>query len=197
MNTRTGNVLLCGVGGQGVLLASEVLAGAAMAAGLDVKKSEVHGMAQRGGSVTSHVRWGVTVHSPLIEEGTANALLAFEPAEALRWSHFLAADGVIITAREPIFSVLVSSGLEAYPADGVERRHGRCGRLVAVDANAEAKASGNPRAVNVLLLGILSRFAGLPQEAWLQAVRDGVPANTIDSNLKAFARGRALADEGV
>lgn len=192
MSGGTSNVLLCGVGGQGVLLASEVIAGAAMAAGHDVKKSEVHGMAHRGGAVTSHVRWGEIVHSPLIEAGKADVLLAFEPAEALRWSHWLGPEGAIITAREPIFSVLVSSGLDSYPAGVVELLAGRCRRLKAVDALAEAKAAGNARAVNVLLLGILSAFTALGEEHWHQAVRERVPANTVESNLAAFARGRQL-----
>jgi len=195
MSGKTTNVLLCGVGGQGVLLASEVLSAAAMLSGRDVKKSEVHGMAQRGGAVTSHVRWGEKVYSPLIEVGTADAILSFEPGEALRWSHYLSPEGVVLTAKEPIYSVLVSSGVEAYPEDVVERLEERCGRLVAVDALEEVKALGNPRAVNILLLGMLSVFVDIPEDRWREAIEARVPPKTVESNLRAFRRGRELANK--
>ncbi len=193
MSGETTNVLLCGVGGQGVLLASEVLSAAAMLSGRDVKKSEVHGMAQRGGAVTSHVRWGKKVYSPLIETGAADVILSFEPAEALRWSHFLSPEGVVLTAKEPIYSVLVSSGMDTYPEDVLGSLSRRCGRLVAVDALEEVTALGNPRAVNILLLGMLSFFVDIPAENWHEAIEARVPRKTVESNLKAFARGRELA----
>ncbi len=193
MSETTTNVLLCGVGGQGVLLASEVLAAAAMLSGRDVKKSEVHGMAQRGGAVTSHVRWGEKVHSPLIERGTADVILSFEPGEALRWSHYLRPDGVILTAKEPIYSVLVSSGAETYPEDVLQRLEERAGRLIPVDALQEVTALGNPRAVNILLLGMLSVFVDIPAGRWKEAIQARVPKKTIESNLRAFERGRELA----
>jgi len=193
MSENTTNVLLCGVGGQGVLLASEVLSAAAMLSGRDVKKSEVHGMAQRGGAVTSHVRWGKKVYSPLIEAGTADVILSFEPGEALRWSHYLSPRGAVLTAKEPIYSVLVSSGVETYPEDVMDRLKERCARLVAVDALDEARAAGNPKAVNILLLGMLSVFVDVPAENWEEAIRERVPPKTIESNLRAFQRGRELA----
>ncbi len=193
MSRETTNVLLCGVGGQGVLLASEVLSAAAMLSGKDVKKSEVHGMAQRGGAVTSHVRWGEKVHSPLIERGKADVILSFEPSEALRWSHFLKPGGVVLTAREPIYSVLVSSGAESYPGDVLDRLEERAGKLLSVNALEEVTALGNPRAVNILLLGMLSAFVDIPGESWEEAIRARVPQKTVESNLRAFQRGRGLA----
>jgi len=189
------NILLCGVGGQGVLLASEILTGAAMDSGRDVKKSEVHGMAQRGGAVTSHVRWGEIVHSPLIEEGQADVILSFEPGEALRWSHYLKPGGVIVTAETPIYSVLVSAGFEEYPGDVVGQLEKRCGRLFTVDAMGEAREAGSARAANTLLLGMLSPFTDIPEEIWRKAVAERVPPKTVEVNLEAFARGRKLAGE--
>ncbi len=186
-------VLICGVGGQGVLLASEVLSEAAMNSGYDVKKSEVHGMAQRGGAVTSHVRWGKKVFSPLIEMGKADIILSFEPVEALRWSHYLGREGTIITSNEPIPSVIITSGMEEYPKNVIERLEERCGTLVSVSALKECKAIGNPRGMNILLLGILSGFVGIPEENWEKAIRNRVPRKTVELNLEAFRRGKELS----
>ncbi len=188
------NVLVCGVGGQGVILFAGLLADAAMASGRDVKKSEVHGMAQRGGSVTSHVRYGPTVRSPLIEEGTADVVVAFEQLEALRWVHFLAPGGRLVYDSYRWDPLPVLQGAAERPTDGwlSDRLRSRVRQLTCVPAFAEAAALGNSRAQNVVMLGAVARFLDLPPTAFEDAIRRLVKPRHVEMNLAAFARGAAL-----
>lgn len=183
------NILFCGIGGQGVLKASEICGLAALADGYHVKKSEVHGMAQRGGSVVSHVRYGREVFSPVIEEQCADFLLAFEKMEALRWLHFLKPGGTAIVNKLE----LLPSGLDNYPAGLEKEIEERCERAIFVEAEKLAREAGSPRAVNVVLLGVLAGLIGQPVEKWQETIRASVKPKTIDINLKAFDLGHALA----
>ncbi len=187
------NVLLVGVGGQGIVLASQVLARLAFEAGLDVKQNEVHGLSQRGGSVTGHVRWGEQVHTPVIMEGEADFLLALEELEALRWAHFVRPGGLIVTDRRHIAPASVTAGGEEYPED-IPERLGEYAETLSVAGYGIAVELGVPRAANVVLLGAMSaRVPGFGEEAWLSALKAHVPAKYLDVNLEAFSRGRAAA----
>jgi len=187
MAGKTTNVFIAGVGGQGIILASEILSDAALAKGLDVKKSEVHGMAQRGGSVVSHVRFGEEVHSPVITAGEADLLISFEKMEALRWVQAVAPDGKIIVNTQEI----VPSGQEVYPKDIDAQMDERAPGTLRIDALKLAKEAGHIRAVNVVMLGAMSRFLDFSDEEWKAAIEARVPKKTIEINLKAFELGRA------
>jgi indolepyruvate ferredoxin oxidoreductase beta subunit len=185
------NILLCGVGGQGILLAGNVLAEVAMNSGFDVKKSEVHGMAQRGGSVVSHVRFGKNVFSPLIRKGECDLLLAFEQLEALRWAEYLSARGRVLMNRQKILPMSVSAGTGVYPTDidAVIEKTGK--ELTAVDAIGEAQKLGNPKCLNVVVLGALGKKLTdtFPKGSWIGVLRERLPAKLLDLNLKAFEAG--------
>jgi indolepyruvate ferredoxin oxidoreductase beta subunit len=186
--TKRYSILLAGVGGQGTLLASNLLAEVALAAGFDVKKSEVHGMAQRGGSVNTHVRWDAErVYSPLIGLAEADALLVFERAEALRYAEYLKPGGVAI----------VTSGGASYPSEEALRQVFSLvtGCLHIIPGTAIASGLGNVRAANVVLLGALSAFLTVPEETWLRAIEDRVPPRYIALNQQAFARGRQAVQD--
>ena len=188
-----GGLLLVGVGGQGVIMASDVAASALIAGGYDVKQSEVHGMAQRGGVVFSHVRYGRTVASPLLARGTADTVVAFEWAEALRWLPYLRPGGTLVASVERIVPPASCSDRRtwhvAYPPAG--NIAGRAGEARLVDARAVATALGNRRAASSVLLGILSTLLEVPGQAWVTAIAAGVPPRTVEVNLRAFAAGRA------
>ena len=184
------NVLIVGVGGQGVLLASELLSTAAVESGLDAKKSEVHGMAQRGGVVSSHVRFGEKVYSPLIPDGETDVLLAFEIAEALRWIHFLKEDGTVIVNDYRLVPPIAMMKGQHYPEDPVRKVRERVKNVLVVDARAVAKRLGNVRLVNTLLLGVLSLSVDLPLTVWEKVIRERVPKGTEDLNWQAFLEGR-------
>jgi indolepyruvate ferredoxin oxidoreductase beta subunit len=188
------NVLISGVGGQGVLLFSDILAQLALASGLDVKKSEVHGMAQRGGSVTSHVRYAPAVRSPLIEERCADLLVAFEALEALRYLHWLAPTGRLVYDPHRIDPLPVSIGLVERPADEylAERIRERTGQYVAVPAFDRARELGNPRVQNVVMLGAVARYLEFHPDTYKAAIRTSVRAEAVDLNLAAFEAGRTL-----
>lgn len=188
------SVLLAGVGGQGVLLASEVLAEAAAISGSDVKKSEVHGMAQRGGSVVSHLRFGPEVHSPLILRGGADFLVSFERLETLRYVDYLHRGSVVLVNTQEILPLPVSVGKARYPADIDERLRATGVRSLFVDGHALALAAGNAKAVNAVILGALSSILRFPPGVWEKALRRQIPAKLIEVNLKAFALGAAAAD---
>jgi indolepyruvate ferredoxin oxidoreductase beta subunit len=189
--SKTTNIVICGVGGQGIILASNVLCHAAFLEGNDVKKSEVHGMAQRGGTVITHVKYGKKVFSPLIEEGTADFILAFEKLEALRYLPYLKKHGtVIVNEREiPPMSVLV--GTANYPA-GIEKKMKR--NAISHFANAEriAYETGNARVVNIVLLGVLSKFLDFKNVSWKKAIINNVKQRYVDLNLIAFQKGGEL-----
>lgn len=187
------SVFLTGVGGQGILLASEIISNAAMLSGFDVKTNEVHGMAQRGGTVTALVRYGPKVYSPLICEGDARVLCAFEMAEAIRAAHYLAPGGLAVVNQYRIIPVTVSSGSAIYPVDIKETLRKRFPRLCYFDATQKAIEAGTEKAANVVLLGATSVGLDLPEETWLEAIRKTVKPKFLDVNLKAFTAGRAAA----
>jgi indolepyruvate ferredoxin oxidoreductase beta subunit len=190
------NVLVCGVGGQGVLLFSDIISNLAMTAGLDVKKSEVHGMAQRGGSVTGHIRYAPKVFSPLIEEGTADLIVGFEMMEALRYIHFLGPNGRLVFDPHRIDPMPVSIGAVERPTDERlgERLAARAPVRQAVPAFATALGLGSPRVQNTVMLGAVSCFLEFPVESFRQAIASLVKPQALELNLKAFAAGRELGN---
>jgi indolepyruvate ferredoxin oxidoreductase beta subunit len=186
------NLLVTGVGGQGVVLASDIIGETAVAAGFDVKKTDTLGMAQRGGSVVSHIRLAQKVWSPLIKEGEADLLLAFEKLEAARWSHFIkpGAVAIINSYEQPPLSV--SLGQEKYPTDkdiaaALKRR---TDKIYFIDGNKLVKELGNVRTLNVLMLGCFSVFAPMDVAVWQESISRRLPENIRDINLKAFDLGR-------
>jgi indolepyruvate ferredoxin oxidoreductase beta subunit len=189
MNEQTTNVLIAGVGGQGVLLVSEILSLACMKIGQDVKKSEVHGMAQRGGSVVSHVRYGRRIQSPLIEQGTGHVLLALEELEALRWSRLLSSGGVIIMNSQRISPLPVAVGLQNYPPEIVAQLKRKASRLVVIDALGLARRAGDIRSVNIAMLGALIAHLDLDPDVIRGILRSRLPKRTWPVNLKAFRMG--------
>ncbi|HOA81092.1 MAG TPA: indolepyruvate oxidoreductase subunit beta [Defluviitaleaceae bacterium] len=189
---ETKNILIVGVGGQGTLLTSRIIGDVAVKKGYDVKMSEVHGMAQRGGSVVTHVRYGDKVYSPLVEEGTCDILLAFEKLEALRWIHYLKEDGIAIVNNQEINPMPVITGAAQYPEDIIERIKVTCKKTYIVDALNIAKELGNIKVLNTVLLGILSKHLGLEKTDWEEAIERTVPPKTIELNKKAFSTGYEL-----
>lgn len=190
----TTNILLCGVGGQGTLLASNLIAECAMAAGFDVKKSEIHGMAQRGGSVVSHVRFGENIASPIIRKGEADIVLSFEQLEAIRWAEYLKPDGIIITNSQKILPMSVSAGNEKYPENIPDILSQSSIQTVCVDAIGTASKLGNQKCLNVVLLGVLAKkLTMIDQNLWSEMIKKKVPAKLQELNLKAFEAGLALA----
>jgi len=186
------NILISGVGGQGVMLFSDMLSEIAMNEGLDVKKSEVHGMAQRGGSVTSHIRFGPKVYSPLIEEGTADFLVSFEKLEALRYLHFLSPKGVLLTDTMIVEPLPVIIGLVEMPKDIDERIKNRVKKSYIIEAFKKANELGNSRVQNMVMLGALSNFLDFTPDTYHGAIRKNVKEKFIDINIKAFETGVGL-----
>lgn len=184
------NVLISGVGGQGVLLTSKVIAEAALLSGLDVKQSEVHGMAQRGGSVLSQVRFGDRVFSPIVSEGEADLLIGFEPLETARYLHFLKRDGAVIYNTRTIGTIGVSIAAEQYPADVNAVIKSRAGIVMPFDGTKLAIAAGDKRTLNLVLLGAALAFLPLKESCVLDAIKSTVPKKVIEINQKAFAAGR-------
>jgi len=191
------NILVSGVGGQGVILFSNIISEIALSAGLDVKKSEVHGMAQRGGSVTTHIRYAPKVYSPLIEEGTADIIVAFEMMEALRYIHFLGPNGRLIYDTHRIDPLPVSTGVVERPVDEKlnQRLAARAPNRQAVPAFETALRLGNARVQNVVMLGAISCSLEFPEEAYRAAITRLVKPKVVELNLKAFAEGRALCHQ--
>lgn len=187
---QTTSVVLVGVGGQGILLASEIVSQAAMKAGFDVKTNEVHGMAQRGGSVVAQIRYGKEVFSPLVEKGTAKVLGALERIEALRYADYLADDGLVVVNSQMMIPVTVSMGAGTYPDDAEERLRRKFKNIIYIDATQKAVELGNIKAANVVTLGAISTGLDLPLEAWHEAIAASVPARFKDLNVKAFDAGR-------
>ncbi len=185
------SVVIVGVGGQGILLASEIVAQAAVAAGFDVKTNEVHGMAQRGGSVVAQIRYGREVFSPIISKGTAAVLGSLERMEVLRYTDYLAENGLAVVSSQKIVPVSASSGPVGYPEIDEPLLKKYFPRLLYIDAVQEATKLGNPKAANTLLLGAMSSQLDLPLEAWETAIRKSVKEKFIDVNLKAFQLGRS------
>lgn len=185
----TKNILIVGVGGQGTILASKVIAGVAMRKNLDIKVSEIHGMAQRGGSVVTQVRYGKEVFAPTITPGAADAILAFEKLEALRWLHYLAEGGTVIVNSQELYPLPVLTGTVEYPANIVERIRKKVPRTLEVDALEIAEKCGSPRVVNTVLLGVLAGMLESDLDIWREVIKETVPYRTIDTNLAAFEEG--------
>lgn len=180
---------MTGVGGQGILLASEITAQAAIISGLQAKVNEIHGMAQRGGSVVSQVKFGEGVNSPLIEEGTADVIMSLEAIEALRYRPLLKKGGTVITSTQKVIPVTVSSGKAVYP-EPEPLLKAAFDNLVIIDAMEMAEELGEPRAANIILLGAMSKLLPLKEEAWLEAIAACVKPKALEINLKAFALGK-------
>ena len=184
----TKNIMIVGVGGQGTLLTSRILGGMTVAAGYDVKLSEVHGMAQRGGSVVTYVRYGDEVAEPIVEEGQADVLISFERLEALRYAHYLKKDGVIIVNDQRIDPMPVVTGVAQYPENIIEdlkKEH----KVIAVDAMEEALAMGNSRVFNVIILGVAAKHMDFEKDMWIEVIKNTVPPKTVDINVAAFEKG--------
>ncbi len=189
MDTVT-NILMAGVGGQGVILASEIVSEAMMRAGYDVKKSEVHGMAQRGGSVSSHVRFGTKVYSPLIKDGEVDILFSFEQLETMRYLNTMSENAALMVNAQKILPPSVTLGKDTYPDNIPELLQKRYPRFELIDASAIARQAGNAKAVNVAFVGALSRHLDVPESNWLAAIEAMLPPKLVEVNLKAFTLGR-------
>jgi indolepyruvate ferredoxin oxidoreductase beta subunit len=190
---KTKGILLAGVGGQGILRASDILCRVFMAAGLDVKKSEVHGMAQRGGCVTSHVRYGERVHSPLAKINDVDILVSFEKMDTLRYLGYVKESGTIIINTEEIYPPAVNLGDLPYPANVAEAvSRFFANPVTVVDAAALALRAGNVRTVNAVLLGALSSCLNFPCELWEKVLQESFPSKLIGANMEAFHLGRGI-----
>ena len=188
----TKNIMIVGVGGQGTLLASKLLGQVLLTRGYDVKVSEVHGMSQRGGSVVTYVRYGDKVYSPVIDKGEADIILSFELLEAARWIEYLKPDGLVITNTQKTEPMPVITGAAVYPEGLVEQMSAAGAQVDARDFLSLAMEAGSSKAVNITLMGALSRyFPEIPEDVSTDAIRRNVPAKFLDLNLKAFALGRA------
>lgn len=185
---ETKNIMIVGVGGQGTLLTSRILGGITVDAGYDVKLSEVHGMAQRGGSVVTFVRYGEKVSEPIVEEGQADVLIAFEKLEALRYAHFLKPDGVIVVNDWRIDPITVVTGAAQYPENIIEKLSEKY-KVYSMNAMEEAEELGNVKAFNVIILGLAARHMDFEKEAWLRVIENTVPPKTVEINKSAFLMG--------
>lgn len=192
MSNQIKNILLVGVGGQGILLASEILSEAAMLAGFDVKKSEIHGMSQRGGSVVSHVRYGTEVFSPIVPEGEGDVLFGFELMETVRSLPLLKPGGTVVANDLQISPPSVLMGQETYPAALPERIKEQFADCLLVDCQKIATDAGNVRAANTVLLGAVSKRLDIAEEFWLKALEKMVPVKALEVNKRAFQMGREL-----
>lgn len=186
------NIMIVGVGGQGTLLASRLLGAAAMEAGYDVKVSEVHGMSQRGGSVVTYVRCGEDVASPIITQGQADIILAFEQLEAARWLPYLKRGGKLIVNTQQIDPMPVITGAAEYPQGLLKALQQAGVDLTEVDALSLALSAGSEKAVNVVLIGVMAKATGIEKEVWLSAIRQTVPERFLELNLQAFEKGYQL-----
>ncbi|MHB1126639.1 MAG: indolepyruvate oxidoreductase subunit beta [Bacillota bacterium] len=186
---KTKNVLLAGVGGQGIVLAGKILSLVAVEAGMEVKVSEIHGMSQRGGSVVGHVRFGDQVHSPIIPQGKADIILAFEKLEALRWLSYLSKDGDMIINDQEIDPMPVIVGSATYPREIPDLIGKSVDRVLLIKANELAQACGNAKAGNMVLLGVLAQRLDIDPSTWYKAISGIVPQAMLDTNLSAFDAG--------
>ena len=187
----TKNIMIVGVGGQGSLLASKLLGHLLLTEGYDVKVSEVHGMSQRGGSVVTYVRFGEKVYSPIIDKGQADFIVSFEKLEAARYLEYLKADGRSVVNTQEIDPMPVITGAAKYPTDLVEKMEALGAKVDAMDCLSLAEQAGSSKAVNIVLMGRLSRyFDEIPVEKWQKAIEECVPAKFLELNQKAFLLGR-------
>ena len=187
---ETKNIMIVGVGGQGSLLASKLLGQLLISRGYDVKVSEVHGMSQRGGSVVTYVRYGDRVSSPVIDKGEADFIVSFEELEAPRWLEYLRPGGQIVTSTQQIDPMPVITGAAVYPEGLIEKMRAAGARVDALDCLSLAREAGSAKAVNIVLMGRLSHYFDLPEEAWMAALEAVVPAKFLALNKKAFALGK-------
>lgn len=188
---QTKNIMIVGVGGQGTLLASKLLGRLLLAKGYDVKVSEVHGMSQRGGSVVTYVRYGSRVYSPIIDKGEADIIVSFELLEAARWTQYIRPDGKIITNTQQTNPMPVITGAAEYPKNLVEKMQSAGVSVDAFDALRLAKAAGSVKAVNLVLMGRLSRYFDFSEDEWMAAIEQSVPEKFLELNKKAFRLGRS------
>ncbi|MBQ4116411.1 MAG: indolepyruvate oxidoreductase subunit beta [Clostridia bacterium] len=189
MKNNTRNIMIVGVGGQGSLLASKLLGRLLLTKGYDVKVSEVHGMSQRGGSVVTYVRFGDEVYSPVIDEGEADFVVSFELLEAARWTKFLKKDGKIITNTQQMNPMPVVTGAAEYPAELVEKMKAAGFEVDAINALELAENAGSSKAVNIVLMGRLSKYFDFTEDEWMKAIEESVPQKFLEMNKKAFALG--------
>lgn len=187
----TKKIMIVGVGGQGTLLASRILGNVAINEGYDVKVSEVHGMSQRGGSVVTYVKYGDKVYSPIIDQGEADTILAFELLEAYRALPYLKKGGKMIVNAQQIDPMPVITGAAKYPED-IAGKLGKAVDTTVVDALSAAKKAGNIKAVNVVLIGVMAKTTDIPYEKWIETIKTTVPPKFLDINLKAFEIGYNL-----
>ena len=185
---ETKNIMVVGVGGQGTLLTSRIIGKTALNNGFDVKLSEVHGMAQRGGSVVTFVRYGEKVSEPVVEEGEADILIAFERLEAFRYAHFLKKDGIIIVNDARIDPMTVVIGAKEYPTDIIEKLSA-VHKVYSIDGITIAKELGNSKVLNSVVLGLAAKHIGFTKEQWIEIIRKTVPQKTVEINEKAFLLG--------
>ncbi len=190
---ETKNIMIVGVGGQGTLLTSRILGNLTKKYGYDVKLSEVHGMAQRGGSVVTFVRYGDKVYEPIVEEGCCDLLIAFERLEAIRYENFLKDDGVIVLNDVRIDPMPVVIGAVKYPENIVENLK-KSHVVYSVDAKTKANEMGNSRVFNLIILGLAAKHLDFKKEDWLEVIKETVPPKTVEINQKAFLYGYDLAD---
>jgi indolepyruvate ferredoxin oxidoreductase beta subunit len=190
MENEITNILICGVGGQGILLAGEVLSEAALRSGFDVKKSEVHGMAQRGGSVVSHVRYGKKIFSPLIKEGDTDFLFSFEKMETLRYLSMLKENGTVIINDQKISPTNISLKTSGYPENVEEicKKYSQSVQLI--HAIKIAENLGNIKTVNIIMLGALSKHLFIKDDIWMESLESKVPKKHLEINIQAFNKGR-------
>ncbi len=198
MENFEASIVLAGVGGQGTLIAGKLLGILSLKLGLDVKVSEVHGMSQRGGSVITYVKIGKEVHSPIVEPGTADFVLSFEEVESVRWSNLLKKDGVMIVNSQKIKSLPVLLKQVEYPSDiKASLEAGAIGdtKIIEIDALGAALECGTSKATNIVMLGALSKYFGIDDAIWKEAIEEAFAAKpkTIPLNLEAFNKGKALA----
>ena len=187
---ETKNIMIVGVGGQGSLLASKLLGRLMLSKGYDIKVSEVHGMSQRGGSVVTYVRYGDKVYSPIIDKGEADFIISFELLEAARWTEYLKAGGKIITNLQQINPMPVITGAAVYPDNLIEKMQAKGIDTDAFDALALAAQAGSAKAVNIVLMGRLSKYFDIPEEEWMTAIEQSVPEKFLALNKQAFLLGR-------
>ena len=187
---ETKNVMIVGVGGQGSLLASKLLGKLLLTKGYDIKVSEVHGMSQRGGSVVTYVRFGDKVYSPIIDKGEADFIVSFEMLEAARYTEYLKKGGKIITNTQQINPMPVIIGAAEYPQNLEEKIKAKGIDLITFDALKLAEEAGSPKAVNIVLMGMLSKYFDFTDEEWQKAIETSVPEKFLELNKKAFSLGR-------
>ena len=189
---KTKNIMIVGVGGQGSLLASKLLGKMLLQKGYDIKVSEVHGMSQRGGSVVTYVRFGDKVYSPVIDKGEADFIVSFELLEAARWTEYLKPGGRIVVNTQEINPMPVIIGAAEYPQGLAEQMKAAGLSVDAIDALALAQQAGSAKAVNIVLMGHLSRYFDFAEEEWLEAIENCVPAKFLELNKTAFRLGRNI-----